>query len=133
MTECSGSVKVIDLSLWYSAKSGTIYSPDYPHKYGKNMDCKWRIIAPYGQKVLIYFTFVQLEYISDCVFDSVQIFDGSSDSYFNKLLMKACGDRLPLPVYSSDQYIYMRFKSDGSNQGEGFTAHYKALNDSSGG
>ena len=97
------------------------------------MDCKWRIIAPSGQKVLIYFTRLDLEYNSDCGFDSVQIYDGSSDSYFNKRLTKACGNSLTQPVYSSDRYIYMRFQSDGSNQGEGFLARYKALNDSSGG
>jgi len=120
------------MSLWYSAKSGTIYSPNYPLHYGINEDCKWRIIAPYGQKVLIYFTLLELEYYSDCNFDSVQIFDGSSDSYLNKRLTKACGNSLPQPVYSSDKYIYMRFQSDGSNQGRGFIARYKALNDSSG-
>ena len=132
LTECSGSVKLINLSFGQAALSGSIYSPSYPDFYSSNEDCKWRIIAPYGQKVLIHFTSLDLEDDAGCDYDSVQIFNGSSDSYGNKLLIKTCGSSLPPPVYSSDRYIYMRFQSDGSGQGRGFVAHYKALSDSSG-
>ena len=124
-------MKVIDLRYGQSAQSGTIYSPGYPNSYEINEDCKWRIVAPFGQKLLIYFTLLDLEYDANCIYDSVKVFDGSSDSYVSKLLTKSCNG-LPQPVYSSDRYIYVRFQSDGSSQGEGFVAHYKALNDSSG-
>ena len=90
-------MKVIELTYEQSAQFGTIHSPGYPLNNGTNMDCKWLIITPVGQKVLIYFTLLDLDYNSNCIFDSVQIFDGSSDSYFNKLLTKACGNRLPPP------------------------------------
>ena len=63
----------------------------------------------------------------------MKIFDGSSDSYYNKVLTKGCGSSLPPPVYSSGRNIYVKFSSDSSGQGKGFVAHYKALNSSSGG
>jgi len=131
LTECNGLVKVIDLRNGQSAQSGTIYSPGYPNSYEINKDCKWRILAPFDQKVLIFFTLLDLEYDANCIYDSVKIFDGSSDSYWNKVLTKSYNG-LPPPFYSSDRYIYVRFQSDNSLQGEGFVAHYKALNDSSG-
>ena len=136
LTECDGDVKVIVLKDRYSAKSGSIYSPGYPNSYGTNKNCKWRITAPHGQKVLIYFTFFDLEYDASCSFDSVQFDSVRFGEYSiwnsNPHVSRSCGSSLPLPVYSQYDYIDMKFRSDDSVQGKGFAAHYRALNDSSG-
>ena len=134
LTECDGDPKVIVLKDRYSANSGTIYSPGYPNSYGTNKNCKWRITALHGQKVLIYFTFFDLEYDAFCSFDSVQFDSVQFGEYFwnsNPRVSKSCGSSLPLPVYSQYDYIDMRFRSDDSVQGKGFAAHYRTLNDSS--
>ena len=109
-------------------QSGSIRSPNYPSNYGRLEDCKWRIMAPYNQKVLLYFTSIDLEDCCSC--DYVKILDGSY-SYSN-LLTKGCGSILPPPVTSSGRYLYMTFRSDNSGQRQGFVAHYRALNSSSG-
>ena len=129
VTECYGSAKTINLNY---GQNGSIYSPNYPYSYGRGENCRWLITAPFGQRVLIYFTSLDLE-AGCCNCDTVKIFDGSSDSYYNKVLTKGCGSSLPPPVYSSGRNIYAKFSSDGSGQGKGFVAHYKALNSSSGG
>ena len=124
---CDGFTQTIDLSY---TQNGSIYSPGYPNNYDLNKNCNWLIKAPSTQKVLIYFTIFDLEDSSQCQFDSVSIFNGLH--IYAPLLSKTCGSSLPLPVYSSGRYLYMRFKSDGSFSGKGFVAHYRALNSSSG-
>lgn len=124
---CSGLVETIYL---ISTPNGSIYSPGYPNNYDDNENCMWRFFAPFGSKVLLYFTTFELEYASACIFDSVELFDGRDNS--SPRLSKSCGSSLPSPVYSSGRYMYMQFKSDSSNTKKGFVAHYRELIDSSG-
>ena len=124
---CDGFTPTIDLRY---PQNGTIFSPGYPDYYDRFQNCNWLIQAPPGQKVLIYFTQFDVEDEWQCNYDSVNIFDGLN--IFAPRLSKSCGNSLPSPVYSSGRYMYMRFTSDESFSGEGFVAHYRALNNSSG-
>ncbi|XP_078371390.1 tolloid-like protein 2 [Oculina patagonica] len=124
---CNGQTQTIDLSF---SRNDLIYSPGYPYNYSSRENCKWLIKAPYGDRVLLYFTTFDVEYHAQCSYDSVRIFDGINKSAFQ--LSKRCGRNLPPPVYSSGRYIYMQFTSDGYFSGKGFVAHYRALNRSSG-
>ncbi len=126
-SRCDVQTQTIDLSY---TQNGSIYSPGYPKNYSNYESCRWQIEATYGERVLIYFTAFDLEDDAQCSKDSVQMFDGENSHA--SLLTKSCGSSLPPPVYSSGKYIYMQFTSDGSVSGEGFVAHYKALNRSSG-
>ncbi len=119
---CDGQAQTIDLSY---TTNGSIYSPGYPNNYGNNENCQWIIKAPYGERILIYFTTFDLEDHSQCSFDSVNIFDGQNSNA--SLLSKRCGSSLPQPVNSSGRYIYMQFTSDGSVTKKGFVAHYRTL------
>ncbi|KAL9972980.1 hypothetical protein ACROYT_G019381 [Oculina patagonica] len=125
-SRCDVQTQTIDLSY---TQNGSIYSPGYPKNYSNYESCRWQIEATYGERVLIYFTAFDLEDDAQCSKDSVQMFDGENSHA--SLLTKSCGSSLPPPVYSSGKYIYMQFTSDGSVSGEGFVAHYKALNRSS--
>lgn len=112
--------------------TGSIKSIKFPNSfytdYGNNLNCKWRLQAPTGQRVLIYFTSFDLENCCPC--DYVKIHDGyGSYSNVSKL---ACGKDLPEPVYSSGSYLYITFRSDGSFGGKGFVVKYRALSSSSG-
>ena len=120
LTECQGYVKYIYLA---NTPNGSISSPNYPSSYGRSQDCSWRLYAPQGQKVLIYFTFLDLENCCSC--DYVQVFNGLNS--YNGLLTKACNGSFPPPVYSSGRYLHVKFKSDISVEGRGFVAHYKVL------
>ena len=109
--------------------SGSIKIPDSPYTdYGRNLNCKWRLRAPTGQRVLIYFTSFDLENCCSC--DYVKIRDGS-ESYSNVWKL-ACRRDLPEPVYSSGRYLYITFRSDYSIGGKGFVVKYRALSSSSG-
>lgn len=123
---CSG-LETIYLS---STPNGSIHSPGYPYHYDDYENCQWRIIAPFGNKVLLYFTVFEVEDDSECGYDSVELFNGLDNS--SSRLSKSCGSRLPLPVNSSSRYMYIRFKSDSSVTQKGFVAHYRKLTDSSG-
>ena len=114
--------------MW-NGGSGSIKIPESPYTdYGRNLNCKWRLRAPTGQRVLIYFTSFDLENCCSC--DYVKIHDGS-ESYSNVSKL-ACGTDLPEPVYSSGRYLYITFRSDSSIGGKGFVVKYRALSSSSG-
>ena len=80
--------------------------------------------------MLLYFTRFDVEDHSWCNYDSVELFDGPTSS--SASLSKSCGGSLPSPVYSSSRYMVMQFKSDSFVTENGFVAHYRELNDSSG-
>ena len=123
---CSG----LEIIYLHYTPSGSIYSPGYPYRYDNYEDCQWLFVAPYGSKVLLYFTAFELEDDSWCDYDSVELFDGRNNT--SARLSKSCGSSLPSPVYSSSSYMYMQFKSDSSVTDMGFVAHYRNLTDSSG-
>ena len=123
---CSG-LETINLRF---TPSGSIDSPGYPYHYDDYEDCQWLFVAPYGSKVLLYFTAFEVEDDSGCNYDSVELFDGRDNT--SARLSKSCGSSLPSPVYSSSNYMYMQFKSDSSVTDMGFKAHYRELTDSSG-
>ncbi|XP_022795753.1 bone morphogenetic protein 1-like [Stylophora pistillata] len=111
------------------SRNDTIFSPGYPGYYDSE-NCKWKIVASYGHKVLIYFTELELEDCSSCSCDSVEIYDGT-DQYSTRL-SKSCGSSLPVPAYSTGRNIFLKFTSDISVTRRGFVAHYRVLNSSSG-
>ena len=123
---CSG-LEIISLS---GTSNGSIYSPGYPGNYDDYENCQWRFIAPFGSKVLLYFTAFDLEYDSGCSYDSIELFDGRDN--LAPRLSKNCGSSLPLPVYSSGVNMYMQFESDSFVTANGFVAHYRNLTDYSG-
>ncbi|PFX11719.1 Tumor necrosis factor-inducible gene 6 protein [Stylophora pistillata] len=112
------------------SRNDSIFSPGYPGNYHSLQSCQWRIVAPFGQRVLIYFTEFDVEYCLGCSCDSVEIYDGT---YLvdDTRLSKSCGSSLPAPVYSTGRNIFMNFSSDWSSSGAGFVAHYRVLNSSS--
>ena len=125
-TGCGGSLQYIDLLY---QQNGTIYSPNYPSTYGTSEDCHWRIHAYTGyreRKVLLYFSSFDLD-AHCCSCGYLEIFDGPSENF--KLLTRVCGDSLPPPVISSNDYIYLKFRSNSSvRQGRSrFVAHYREL------
>ena len=74
--------------------------------------------------------YLRWKMIQSVAMTSVELFNGLDNS--SSRLSKSCGSRLPLPVYSSSRYMYIRFKSDSSVTQKGFVAHYRKLTDSSG-
>ncbi|BHF63149.1 Bone morphoproteintic protein 1 [Sparganum proliferum] len=72
-------VLLISCADYIKADNGNISSPDYPNNYPPNSKCIWRIEVSVGFSVLLTFESFDLEEETDCLFDYLEIFDGSSE------------------------------------------------------
>uniref|UniRef100_A0A3Q3W0B5 Cubilin n=1 Tax=Mola mola TaxID=94237 RepID=A0A3Q3W0B5_MOLML len=104
------------------APSGEIHSPLYPNSYPNNVDCSWVISVEPSHRVLFNFSDLDIEPHSSCSWDYVAIHDGPSIS--SPLLARVCGTSLPPAVMSTQNTIYVRFRSDSSLNHRGFSARF---------
>uniref|UniRef100_A0A672HTS6 Cubilin (intrinsic factor-cobalamin receptor) n=1 Tax=Salarias fasciatus TaxID=181472 RepID=A0A672HTS6_SALFA len=104
-----------------TAPSGEIHSPSYPASYPSNVDCSWVISVDSSHRVLLNFTDLDIEIHSNCSWDYVAVHDGPSSS--SPLLARVCGLSAP-PIVSTQNIIYVRFRSDSSRNHRGFRATF---------
>lgn len=62
----------------------------------------------------------EIEQHQECAYDHLEAFDGDSDKV--AILSRLCGSKLPEPLVSTGNKIYLRFISDASVQRKGFHA-----------
>ncbi|XP_037942752.1 dorsal-ventral patterning protein tolloid-like, partial [Teleopsis dalmanni] len=103
-----------------SAPFGTIYSPNFPDLYPPNADCVWHFLTTPGHRIKLIFNEFNVESHQECAYDNVAIYDGESES--SSLLGRFCGDKIPYPISSSTNQLYMVLKTDKNKQLNGFTA-----------
>uniref|UniRef100_A0A4W4F6Q8 Cubilin n=1 Tax=Electrophorus electricus TaxID=8005 RepID=A0A4W4F6Q8_ELEEL len=101
----------------FLSPNGEIHSPQYPSHYPNNVDCSWVITVDTGHRILFNFTDIDIESHSLCMWDYVAV------SSF-PLLAKVCGSSRPDPIISTQNIIYVRFRSDLSNTHRGFRAEF---------
>ena len=65
---------------------------------------------------------LQVENHDKCVYDYLEIRDGNDDS--SPLVNKYCGYKMPPHVRSTNNRLYVKFKSDSSVQKAGFHARF---------
>ncbi|XP_029110994.1 cubilin [Scleropages formosus] len=106
----------------FTASSGEIHSPNFPNNYPNSVDCSWVINVDKGHRVLFNFTVLEVESQLSCSWDYVAVHDGPSES--SPLLARVCGMTPPPPITSSQNIIYVRFRSDNSNAHRGFSAQF---------
>ena len=70
------------------------------------------------------FNAFELEPHQECTYDHVEIFDG--DDSASRTLGKFCGAKVPEPIVTSSNKMYMTFYSDASVQRKGFHATHTA-------
>ncbi|XP_018552423.1 deleted in malignant brain tumors 1 protein [Lates calcarifer] len=103
--------------------SGTISSPNHPNHYYDNAYCVWQLRAPYDQRILLTFTYLQLENCCRC--DYINIYDGPSVG--SRFLGKVCDEsnyNNQTTFYSTSNYMTVLFRTDGSVVGRGFSADF---------
>uniref|UniRef100_A0A3Q3MXM2 Cubilin n=1 Tax=Mastacembelus armatus TaxID=205130 RepID=A0A3Q3MXM2_9TELE len=105
-----------------SAPSGEIHSPLYPSSYPENVDCSWVISVDSHHRVFFNFTDLDVESHSTCLWDYVAIHDGPTVS--SPLLALVCGTSPPPPITSTQNTIFVRFRSDASRNHRGFSARF---------
>ncbi|XP_041119113.1 dorsal-ventral patterning tolloid-like protein 1 isoform X2 [Polyodon spathula] len=100
--------------------SGVITSPNWPDKYPSRKECTWAVTATPGHRVKVSFNEFEIEQHQECAYDHLEVFDGESDKA--AILGRLCGSKLPDPVISTGNKMYLRFISDASVQRKGFQA-----------
>ncbi|XP_053945227.1 uncharacterized protein LOC128854836 [Anastrepha ludens] len=103
-----------------SAPFGTIYSPNFPDLYPPNADCVWHFSTTPGHRIKLIFNDFNVESHQECAYDNVAVYDGESES--SSILGHFCGDKIPYPISSTTNQLYMVFKTDKNKQMTGFTA-----------
>lgn len=99
-----------------------ISSPDFPKSYPRNIQCTWRIIAPFGHKVRLSFLEFDLEgtYIETGCHDYVSVSDGGLEFRDSKVVKRRCGSTKPSMVISSGTVLWLRFLTDKEVEQTGF-------------
>ncbi|XP_017085480.2 dorsal-ventral patterning protein tolloid [Drosophila eugracilis] len=105
-----------------SAPFGTIFSPNYPDSYPPNADCVWHFITTPGHRIKLIFNEFDVESHQECTYDNVAVYDGESES--SSVLGRFCGDKIPFPISSTSNQMYMVLKTDKNKQKNGFTASH---------
>ncbi|XP_034105808.1 LOW QUALITY PROTEIN: cubilin homolog [Drosophila albomicans] len=103
----------------YSARYGTIKSPNWPDNYGSSENCTWIIRVPFGERLeLIVHNFTTESTSDRCTDDYVEIRNG--DHSEAPLIGRYCGFDIPprLPSYANALYIH--FHSDALMEESGF-------------
>jgi hypothetical protein len=67
----------------------------------------------------------ELEYNDNCTYDYLEIRDGGHG--YDRLINRFCGNKFPPMILSTSRYLWMRFKSDDTIEGAGFTAVYESV------
>lgn len=103
-------------------KFGELTTRNYPSSYDPNLMCEWEIVAPMGNRIRVEFKAFETEDNPECKFDSLLIMDSMMERTF-------CGKRLPNPVFSSSNYLHLKFSSDAHGQFKGIRAVYSFVSD----
>ncbi|CAO1402934.1 unnamed protein product [Diamesa serratosioi] len=108
-----------------TAPAGHIYSPNYPDLYPPQKDCIWHFSTTPGHRIRLVFNIFEIEPHQECAYDHIAIYDGNSpDSH---TLGRFCGSKLPHPISSTSNEMYMIFNSDGSVHRKGFFASHSTV------
>uniref|UniRef100_A0A673M776 CUB domain-containing protein n=1 Tax=Sinocyclocheilus rhinocerous TaxID=307959 RepID=A0A673M776_9TELE len=109
----------------FTDTEGIIISPNWPNNYAHNRQCIYIIRMPRSELVALNFTHMDLETHSGCLFDFVEVRDGTGET--DPLIGKYCGTTLPAPILSTTNGLWICFKSDSSVSHAGFRAMYEIV------
>ncbi|XP_076821762.1 CUB and sushi domain-containing protein 1-like isoform X3 [Clavelina lepadiformis] len=103
-----------------SDRSQPLNSPGYPNAYMSRLNCEWRLTALDGRRIRVELTNFHTE---NCC-DYLSVFDEHGNE-----IRKLRGDIGTVdPILSTTSRLVLRFNSDGSIAGSGFTATFRAVN-----
>lgn len=75
--------------------------------------------------VKLFDTF-EMEPHQECAYDHITFYDGPTPD--SQILGRFCGSKIPHPIVSSSNQLYLAFKSDASVQRKGFLATHSTGN-----
>ncbi|BFG01859.1 cubilin homolog [Drosophila madeirensis] len=104
----------------YASISGRFSTPYYPDSYPPNIDCVWVLAASEGNSLSLTIESMDLEQSDGCNRDYLEVREKFERG---PLIGVYCGNQVPGVIHSRGS-IWMKFKSDDDNVGEGFMASY---------
>jgi tolkin len=105
-----------------TAPHGQIFSPNYPEYYPSSKDCIWHFTTTPGHRIRLVFNVFDIEPHQECAYDHIAVYDGSSSD--STTLGRFCGSKLPHPISSTANEMYLVFNSDVTVQRKGFFASH---------
>ncbi|KAF5928885.1 hypothetical protein HPG69_012457, partial [Diceros bicornis minor] len=110
--------QIADCNREYNKAFGNLKSPGWPDNYNNNMDCTIILTAPQNHTISLFFHSFGIEYSSECRHDFLEVRNGSGSS--SPLLGVYCGTLLPNPIFSQNNQLYLRFKTDSTVSSRGY-------------
>merc|ERR1711990_860483 len=98
---------------------GVIQTPNYPKTSPAFTSKTWPLEAPVGKRIRLTFQTFELEENS-CDYDYVEV-------SFENFKKKYCGTRKPGQITSSSNKMTVKFKSDSSDNFQGFSAKWEVV------
>ena len=123
---CKESLALCNYNL--TATTGNFTSPGFPNEYPHDTCCSYQITGEEGKSIKIEFLHFNLEYGSNCNYDSVKIYEGNSAN--GVLARTFCGNGSRMYT-SVGNKLFVLFKSDSSIEYQGFFARFNASADPS--
>jgi len=95
-----------------SNEIGELTSPNFPHYSVVNPDCHWILIASQPEEhITLTFTRIDIHESDSCEHNYVEVRDGDSgggsDLTVSPLIGRYCGNRIPAPVTSQGNALYI--------------------------
>ena len=122
LADKSPLISLIGCGGVFSGTEGTITSPVISGKYPNNALCTYKLSAPAGKRISLFFSTFSLQYDTACKFDSLRIYEGTSKAN-GTLKATRCGSDVTSIVSDTSQ-LFMVFATDQSNAMAGFTIAY---------
>ncbi|XP_059827436.1 cubilin [Hypanus sabinus] len=107
----------------YGDSEGILTSPNWPRPYPSSRQCIYVIEQPIGERILLQFTHMDLEFHVNCSLDYIEVHDGEAET--DHLIGKFCGTEAPAPITTSGNKLWLKFKTSVSVTRRGFVAVYK--------
>lgn len=114
-TDFNGDIEINNKDQEYFLES-----PGFPNEYPANNYRVWHLVAPFNSKIILKFTYFDLETSENCNNDYVEIRNG--DAYYSPLIGKYCNNTSPGEIWSKSYALYVKFVSNSKVQGGGFSA-----------
>ncbi|KAL3836256.1 hypothetical protein ACJMK2_021695 [Sinanodonta woodiana] len=118
----------------FTTPTGILRSPFYPESYPHNRECIYLISLPLGSRAILTFNNFSIEGPSStgsCSYDYLEIRDGGTEDA--PLIGHFCGSQIPAPQESTNNLMWLKFKTDGSRSNTGFEAIYETREGGCGG
>ncbi|XP_037366570.1 cubilin isoform X2 [Talpa occidentalis] len=110
--------QIADCNREYNKAFGNLKSPGWPDNYNNNLDCTIILTAPQNHTISLFFHSFGIEDSSECRHDFLEVRNGSENS--SPLLGTYCGTLLPNPLFSQNNQLHLRFKTDSAVSSHGY-------------